>query len=92
MFVFGKFDMLSFLETPALRFALLPYYQCNVAAQAKEMKKKLVDLQNWTRINNFSGLMDFWKKSWDGKEKEKWKILYVANLGSEIIHYHCVGS
>ena len=46
MFVFGKFGMLSFLETPALRFALLPYYQCNVAAQAKEMKKKLVDLQN----------------------------------------------
>ena len=23
---FGKFDVLSFLETPVLRFALLPYY------------------------------------------------------------------
>ena len=44
--LFGKLGMLSFLETPVLRFALLPYYQCNVASQAKEMKKKLVDLQN----------------------------------------------
>ena len=24
---FGKFDVLCFLETPALRFTLLPYYQ-----------------------------------------------------------------
>ena len=27
MFVFGKFDVLYFLETPALRFTLLPYYR-----------------------------------------------------------------
>ena len=29
MFVFGKFNVLCFLETPVLRFALLPYYQQN---------------------------------------------------------------
>ena len=27
MFVFGKFGVLCFLVTPALRFVLLPYYQ-----------------------------------------------------------------
>ena len=27
MFVFGKFDVLCFLEIPVLRFALLPYYR-----------------------------------------------------------------
>ena len=27
MFVFGKFDVLCFLETPVLRFALLSYYR-----------------------------------------------------------------
>ena len=26
---FGKFDVLCFLETPVLRFALLPYYRRN---------------------------------------------------------------
>ena len=28
---FGKFDALCFLETPVLRFALLPYYRRNMA-------------------------------------------------------------
>ena len=28
---FGKFDVLCFLETPVLRFALLPYYRQNIA-------------------------------------------------------------
>ena len=27
MFVFGNFGVLCFLETPVLRFALLPYYR-----------------------------------------------------------------
>ena len=30
MFVFRKFDVLYFLETPVLRFALLPYYRRNI--------------------------------------------------------------
>ena len=29
-FFFGKFDMLCFLETPVLRFILLPYYRRNL--------------------------------------------------------------
>ena len=28
--LFGKFDVLFFLETPVLRFALLPYYRRNI--------------------------------------------------------------
>ena len=32
MFVFGKFGVLCFLETPVLKFALFPYYQRNAAA------------------------------------------------------------
>ena len=29
-FFFGKFDVLCFLETPVLRFILLPYYRRNL--------------------------------------------------------------
>ena len=40
---FGKFDVLSFLETPVLRLALLPYYQriVDFEVESKDQSKKL---------------------------------------------------
>ena len=46
---FGKFGVLCFLETPVLRFALLPYYQ----------RKLIQDQPKFRKINSFWRLSNF---------------------------------
>ena len=50
----GKFDMLCFLETPVLRFALLPYYQrfvCIFEVCLKWSKHVMLNASDKTWIN-----------------------------------------
>ena len=42
---FGRFDVLCFLETPVLRFALLPYYQRNGLSRSDSFSLKSLSLQ-----------------------------------------------
>ena len=52
---FGKFGVLCFLETPVLRFALLPYYRRNVFKRSISLKHwmtmltQLTSSQAWQR-------------------------------------------
>ena len=57
---FGKFGVFSFLVTPVLRFALLPYYQrINIFRLSQVSKMELL-----TNIGNSFCLIRFWIDLW----------------------------
>ena len=52
--LFGKFGALSFLETPVLRFALLPYYRWSLLfliVSVHTFQSKKLQTCNWFLIN-----------------------------------------
>ena len=52
---FGKFDVLCFLETPVLRFALLPYYRRVIPLEILE--EGWQPQKKWLAIISESGAM-----------------------------------
>ena len=57
----------------------------HVVAQAKEMKAKLIDLEDRTRRNNLSGLMHFWRVGKNNGMKKRKKEKILCNTGLKII-------
>ena len=90
MFVFRKFDVLYFLETPILRFALLPNYRRNihVSGTLTENQTRSFRTALEKEIDNFKqGEIDFRTTSSDKLAKGGWKdnkLEYVASYFDSI--------
>ena len=64
---FGKFDVLCFLETPGLRFALLPYYRRLGSIEIDERIAKIqifVVHQEVNALNTFMKPFEASQKVW----------------------------